>query len=76
MIPDVSIPVAFYKSALLKLATKSDLVCLKAKIDKIDVEKLKTAPADLNKLSNVVNNDIVKKTMYDKLVAKVSLDLF
>ena len=76
MIPDVSIPVAFYKSALLKLATKSDLVCLKAKIDNIDVEKLKTAAADLNKLSNVVNNDIVKKTMYDKLVAKVLLDLF
>ena len=30
------------------------------------------APSDLIKLSNVVKNDIVKKTLYDKLVAKVN----
>ena len=29
-------------------------------------------PADLSKLSNVVKNDVVKKTVYDKLVAKVN----
>ena len=29
-------------------------------------------PNDLNKLSNVVKNDVVKKTVYDKLVAKVN----
>ena len=29
------------------------------------------APTDLSKLSNVVKNDIVKKTDYDKLVSKV-----
>ena len=28
-------------------------------------------PTDLNKLSNVVKNDVVKKTAYNKLVAKV-----
>ena len=28
-------------------------------------------PADLSKLSNVVKNDVVKKIVYDKLVAKV-----
>ena len=28
-------------------------------------------PADLSKLSNVVKNDVVKETVYDKLVAKV-----
>ena len=28
-------------------------------------------PADLSKLSNVVKNDVVKKTVYDKYVAKV-----
>ena len=28
-------------------------------------------PADLSKLSNAVKNDIVKNTVYDKLVAKV-----
>ena len=28
-------------------------------------------PTDLSKLSNVVKNDVVKKTAYNKLVAKV-----
>ena len=55
-----------------KLAAKSDLASLKAEIDKIDVDKLKIVPVDLSKLSNVVNNDVVKKTLYDKLVAKVN----
>ena len=44
-----------------KLAAKSDLVSLKAEIDKIDVHKLKTVPVDLSKQSNVVNNNVVKK---------------
>ena len=44
---------------------------LKTKVDKIDVDKLKTVPVDLAKLSNVVKNDVVKKTEYDKLVGKV-----
>ena len=55
-----------------KLAAKSDLASLKAKVDKIDAGKLKTVLVDLSKLSNVVNNDVVKKTMYDNLVAKVN----
>ena len=29
-------------------------------------------PTDLSKLSNVVKNDAVKKSVYDKLVAKVN----
>ena len=29
-------------------------------------------PADLSKLSDVVKNDVVKKTVYDKLAAKVN----
>ena len=41
-------------------------------MDKIDVDKLKTVLIDLSKLSNVVNNDVVTKTMYDKLLAKVN----
>ena len=44
-----------------KLAAKFDLASLKAEIDKIDVGKLKTVPVDLSKLSNVVNNEVVKK---------------
>ena len=44
-----------------KLAPKSDLASLKAKIDKIYKDKLKNVPADLSKLTNVVNNEVVKK---------------
>ena len=51
---------------------KSNLSSLKTGADKIDVDKLKTVPVDLSKLSNIVNNDVVKKTLYDKLVAKVN----
>ena len=42
------------------LASKSDLVSLKAEIDKIDVGKLNTVSVDLSKLSNIVNNEVVK----------------
>ena len=51
---------------------KSDPPCFKTEIDKIDVEKLKTVSVDLSKLSNVVNNDVVKKTVYDKLVTEIN----
>ena len=44
-----------------KLAAKSDLAILKAEVDKIDIDKLKTFPVDLSKLRNIVNNNIVKK---------------
>ena len=44
-----------------KLALKPNLANLKAEVDKIDIEKLKTTPVDLSKLSNIVNNDVVKK---------------
>ena len=30
------------------------------------------APSNLSKLSNLVNNDLIKKDVYDKLVARVS----
>ena len=43
-------------------ASKTNLAALKIKVDKIDVDKLKTTPTDLAKLSNVVTNDVVKKT--------------
>ena len=57
-----------------KLAAKSDIASLKAKVDKIDADKLKTVAVDLSKLSNVVNNDVAKKTVYDKLVTKINID--
>ena len=55
-----------------KLAAKSDLPGLKAETYKIDVDKLKTVSIDLSKLSNVVNSDVLKKTVYDKLAEKVN----
>ena len=42
-------------------ANKINLAALKTEDDKIDTDKLKTVPTDLAKLSNVVNNDLVKK---------------
>ena len=45
---------------------------LKSEFDKLDIDKLATVPVDLSKLSNVVKNGVVKKTVYDKLVAKVN----
>ena len=53
-----------------KLTTKTDLASLKVKFDKIDVDKLKIAPIDLSKISNVANNNVVRKTVCDKVVAK------
>ena len=55
-----------------KLAAKSDLGSLKAEKDKLDIGKLVPAPLDLSKLSNLVKNDVVKKDVHDKLVAKVN----
>ena len=52
-------------------ATKTNLTALKSEVDKIDTDKLKTVPADLVKLSNVVKNDVVKKTTYNTLKNKV-----
>ena len=43
-------------------ATKTNLAALKTEVDKIDIDKLKTMPDDLAKLSNVVKNEVVKKT--------------
>ena len=52
-------------------ALKSNLASLKTEVDKLDIDKLTSVPIDLAKLSNVVKNDVVKKTEYDKLVNKV-----
>ena len=49
-------------------ASKTNLAALKTEVDKIDVDKLKTVPTDLAKLSNVVKNDVVKKTDYNTTV--------
>ena len=53
-------------------ALKSNLASLKTEIHQLDVDKSVTVPVDLSKLSDVVKNDVVKKTVYDKLVAKIN----
>ena len=54
------------------LAVREDLSSLKARIDKLDVDKLKTVSVDLTSRSNVVGNNVVKSAVYDKLVTKVN----
>ena len=53
-------------------ALKTDLASLKTGVDKLDIEKLVSVPVDLSKRSDVVKNDVVKKSVHDKLVAKVN----
>ena len=52
-------------------ALKSNLASLKTEVDKLHIDKLTSVPDDLAKLSNVVKNNVIKKTEYDKLVNKV-----
>ena len=49
-------------------ALKTNLGSLKTEVDKLDIDKLAPVPLDLSKLSDVVKNDVVKKTEY-KLVS-------
>ena len=45
---------------------------LKTEVDKLDIDRLMLVPVDLSKISDAVKNDIVKKIVYVKLVAKVN----
>ena len=45
-------------------ALKKKLANLKTKVDKLDTDKLVPVPVDLSRLSDVVKNDVVKKTLY------------
>ena len=51
---------------------KSDLVNLKSDVDKLVIGKLESTPADLCKIINVMENDVVKMTAYDELVKLVN----
>ena len=52
-------------------ALKTNLANLKTEVDKLDIDILAPVPVDLIILSDVVKNDVIKKTTYDELVAKV-----
>ena len=55
-----------------RFALRTTLSSLKTEVDKLDIDKLVPFPVDLSRLSDVVKNDVIKKTVYDKLVAKVN----
>ena len=55
-----------------RFTIKTNLANLKTEVDKLDIDKLAPVPVDLSKLSDVVKNDVVRKTVYGKLVAKVN----
>ena len=56
-------------------ASKTNLAALKTEVDKIDADKLKTVPIDLAKLSNVVKNEVVKKTDYNAKVTSIETQI-
>ena len=44
---------------------------LKTKVDKLDIDKLVPVPTDLSKLSDVVKNEVVKKTEYNAKIKNI-----
>ena len=56
-------------------ASKTNLAALKTEVDKIDTDKLKTAPTDLAKLTNAIENDLVKKTVYNTKVTSIETQI-
>ena len=55
--------------------SKTNLAALKSEVDKIDTDKLKTAPTDLAKLTNAIENDVVKKTDYNTKVTSIEAQI-
>ena len=53
------------------LAKMVNLANLKSEVYNLDIGKLQTTHVDLSRLSNVVKNEVVKKTVHDELVKKV-----
>ena len=56
-------------------ASKTNVAALKSEVDKIDVDKLKAAPVDLAKLTNAIENDLVKKTVYNTKVTSIETQI-
>ena len=56
-------------------ASKTNLAALKTDVVKTDTDKLKTAPADLAKLTNAIESDVVKKTDYNTKVTSIEAQI-
>ena len=52
-------------------ALKANLASLKTEVDKLDIDKLVPVPTYLSELTNVAKNNVVKETVYDKLVMDI-----
>ena len=52
-------------------ASKTNLAALKTEVAKMDADKLKTTPIDLDRLSNLIKNYVVKKTDYNARVTNI-----
>ena len=52
-------------------ALKTNLANLKTEVDKLDIDKLVPVPVNLSKLSDVVKNDVTKKTDYNAKITEI-----
>ena len=57
------------------MLVKTNLAALKSEVDKIDIDKLKTGRTDLATLTNAVENDLVKKTVYNTKVTSIETQI-
>ena len=53
----------------LSFALKTNLANLKIEVDELHIDKLALVSVDLSLVSDVIKNYVIKKTVYDKLVA-------
>ena len=56
-------------------ASKTNLASLKTEVDKTDVDKLKTVPVELAKLTNAVEHNFVKKTVYNAKLTSIETQI-
>ena len=56
-------------------ASKTNLAAFKTEVDKIVTDKLKTTPTYLAKLTNAIENDVVKKTDYNTKVTSTEAQI-
>ena len=56
-------------------ASKTNLAALKTEVYKIDTDKLKRTPTDIAKLTNAIENDVVKKTDYNAKVTSMEAQI-
>ena len=52
-------------------ALKANLANLKTELDKLDIDQLVPVPDDVSKLSNVLTNEVLKKTDYNAKITEI-----